>query len=125
MRSQRFTAELIEGHKGVVVVIVPFDPEAVWRRKPVRLAGRRHGWPVKGTVNRAPFEGYVGERWGRFFVMIDEGLRRAAGARVGDEVSVVVAPSTARSVLERAREQSKRTTQPSKARMDALDPTVE
>ncbi len=33
MSKARFKAELIEGHRGVTVVIVPFDPEAVWRRK--------------------------------------------------------------------------------------------
>ena len=27
MRKLEFEAELIEGHKGVTVVIVPFDPE--------------------------------------------------------------------------------------------------
>jgi|HubBroStandDraft_5_1064220.scaffolds.fasta_scaffold150360_1 hypothetical protein len=122
MGPQRFTSELIEGHKGVVVVIVPFDPEDVWQQKPVRLAERRHGWLVKGTVNRVAFDGYVGERWGRFFVMLEERLRKAAGVGVGDEVRVVLTPTAARSAFEKAVEQSKRSTQPSKARADALDP---
>lgn len=52
MPSARFVAEIVEGHKGVTVVIVPFDPEKKWRRKPVRLAGRRHGWLVRGTLVR-------------------------------------------------------------------------
>ena len=58
----RFEAELIQGHKGVTVVLVPFDPEERWSLKPVRLAGRRHGWVVAGTANGIAFEGYIGER---------------------------------------------------------------
>jgi len=46
MEKVRFNAELIEGHKGVTVVLVPFDPEKMWLQKPIRLYGRRHGWLV-------------------------------------------------------------------------------
>ncbi|HVQ63578.1 MAG TPA: hypothetical protein VMT78_03515, partial [Terriglobia bacterium] len=59
-----FNAELIKGHKGVTVVLVPFDPEEGWSRKPVRLHERRHGWLIRGTANGVPFDGYIGERWG-------------------------------------------------------------
>jgi hypothetical protein len=38
----QFEAELIQGHKGVTVVLVPFDPEEKWSIKPVRLFGRRN-----------------------------------------------------------------------------------
>ena len=119
-KGKRFQAEVIEGHKGVVAVIVPFDPEDVLGHKPVRLAGRRHGWLIEGSVSRVAFAGYVGERWGRFFVMLDDGVRRAAGIEVGDTVSVVVRPSASPKVLADAIEQSKRTTQPSRARADAV-----
>jgi hypothetical protein len=120
MRGIRFEAELVLGHKGVVVVLAPFDPEEAFGTKPVRLAGRRHGWLVKGAVNGEKLEGYIGERWGRFFVIIGEPLRRAAGVAVGDEVTVTVAPTTSRSVLAKAVEQSEQTTQPGKARRDAV-----
>ena len=46
MLETRFEAELIEGHKGVTAVIVPFNPETAWSRKPVRLDSRRDGWLV-------------------------------------------------------------------------------
>src|SRR6185369_6419528 len=49
MIKTRFEAELIEGHKGVTVVIVPFNLETAWSRKPVRLDSRRDGWLVAGT----------------------------------------------------------------------------
>jgi hypothetical protein len=123
MRSERFEAEVIEGHKGVIVALVPFDPAVAWRCPPVRLAGRRHGWPVRGTVNRVAFEGYVGERWGRFFVILDESLRKASGVATGDRVRVALAPTTSPGALAKAMEQSKVTTQPKKVRADAIDPT--
>src|SRR5947209_797946 len=92
-RAARFDAELVEGHKGVVVAVVPFDPEDVFGQKPVRLAGRRHGWVVGGSLNATKFDGYVGERWARFFIIVDPDLRRAAGVAAGDRASMVVAPS--------------------------------
>jgi hypothetical protein len=119
-RATRFDAELVEGHKGVVVAIVPFDPEDVFGRKPVRLAGRRHGWVVSGSLNGTKFDGYVGERWGRFFIIVDPDLRRAAGVAAGDRVSMVVAPSNKPGPIARAIQQSRQTTQPSKPRADVL-----
>jgi hypothetical protein len=115
-----FETELIEGHKGVTAVIVPFNPEEGWSRKPVRLAERRHGWLVSGTVNRVRFDGYIGERWGRFFITIGPELREAARVAVGDVLNVVVQPTNSKKVYERALEQSKATTQPAKARPDAI-----
>ena len=77
MGKTRFETELIAGHGGVTAVIVPFDPESIWRKKPVRLDARRDGWLVKGTVNRVRFDGYIGCRWGRFFIIIDAELPKA------------------------------------------------
>lgn len=119
MRKATFDAELIEGHKGVTVVLVPFDPEALWREVPVRLAGRRHGWPVKGTLNGVPFIGYVGDRWRRFFVIVEPALRAKANVAVGDTVAVKIEPSRSAATIATAIEQSKVTTQPKVARPDA------
>jgi Domain of unknown function (DUF1905) len=115
-----FDAELINGHKGVTVVIVPFDPEEGWSLKPVRLEARRHGWPITGKVNGVRFDGYIGERWGRFFVIIDPELREAAGVAVGETLNLVIQPAASRRVLERAIQQSRLTTQPRVARADAI-----
>ena len=122
MAKARFEAELIEGHKGVTVVIVPFPPEDVWGEKPIRLGPRRHGWLVTGTANGVPFAGYIGERWGRFFIIIDRELRAAADIAVGDAVEIVVRPTKSKAVLARARVQSQVTTAPKKPRQDAIDP---
>jgi hypothetical protein len=120
----RFEAELIEGHKGVTVVQVPFDPGDLWSQKSVRLAGRRHGWLISATANRVRFDGYIGERWGRFFIIIDEELRRRAKVHVGDMLKMTAALTDTARVLERATAQSKLTTQPKKARADVIVPTA-
>lgn len=107
-----FEAALIEGHKGVTAVIVPFDPRAVWAREPVALDARREGWLVAGTVNGVAFEGWIGCRWGRFFILIDPALRAAAGARVGDRLEIAVAPTTSATALAIATAQAPLTTAP-------------
>jgi hypothetical protein len=122
MDKVRFEAELIQGHKGVTVVLVPFDPEEKWSRKPMRLAGRRHGWLVTGSANGVKFDGYIGERWNRFFIMIDSSLRSAAQVAVGDTLKMVVEPASSARAFEHAREQSKVTTAPKTARADAINP---
>jgi hypothetical protein len=121
MARARFEAELVEGHKGVTVVLVPFDPERAWSRKPMRLAGRRHGWLVRGTLDGVAFDGYIGERWGRFFIIVERALQKAAAISIGEPVVLVVEPTTDQLVLERAILLSKRTTQPKKARVDAIE----
>jgi hypothetical protein len=115
-----FEAELIQGHKGVTAVIVPFDPEEGWSQKPVRLAERRHGWLVTGTVNDVRFDGYIGERWGRFFITIEAELRAAAKIAVGDKLQLVIQPTASQRVFDRAVEQSKATTRPGIPRPDAI-----
>ena len=121
MRRARFEAPLFEGDKGVTAVLVPFDPVEVWRAPPVRLAGRRHGWLVTGTANGARFDGYIGERWNRFFITLDEPLRVAARATVGDSVTMVIGPTSTSKAYLTALEQSRVTTQPGKPRPDAVD----
>jgi len=120
-RTARFQAELLERHKGVTAVLVPFDPEAVWKQRPVRLAGRRHGWLVRGMVNGVRFDGYIGERWNQFFLALDEALRDAARISAGDRVTVVIAPSATRRAYDAACRQSEATTQPGTLRPDVVE----
>lgn len=122
MSKERFEAALFEGHKGVTAVIVPFDPEQVWGLKPVKIRPRRDGWLVKGTVNATRFDGYIGFRWGRFFILVEPELRSAAKVSVGDVLSIVVEPTTTAKTLTKAREQAKVTTAPKKGRADANEP---
>ncbi len=122
MNKVQFEAELIEGHKGVTVVLVPFDPEEKWSRKPIRLEGRRHGWLIVGSANGVKFDGYIGERWNRFFIIIDSGLRDAANVAAGDTLKMSVEPTSSKLVHERARQQSNATTAPKSPRPDAIEP---
>jgi hypothetical protein len=122
MNKVQFDAELIEGHKGVTVVLVPFDPEENWSIKPVRLEGRRHGWLIVGSANGVGFDGYIGERWNRFFIIIDSALRSAADVAVGDSLKMRVEPTSSARVFARALQQSKVTTAPKTPRTDAIDP---
>ena len=118
-KAKRFEAELIEAHKGVIALLVPFDPEEVWQLKPYRLAGRRHGWPVTGSANGANFAAYIGERWGRFFITLEPALLRTLEAGPGQKLSMVVQPTDSPEIVDLAREQSTATTQPRVARADA------
>jgi hypothetical protein len=109
-----FEANLFQGHKGVTAVIVPFDPRAIWEREPVPLDARREGWLVAGTVNGARFEGWIGFRWGRFFLIVDAALRAAAKVAVGDALEIAIAPTDSATALAIAREQAVLTTAPRK-----------
>lgn len=92
MTKQRFTAEILTGHKGEGIV-VPFNPARVWNAKPAEVPRPwRLGYLVLGTLNGCPFEGWIGFRWGRFFMLVPEELQKAAGVSVGDEVQIVVGP---------------------------------
>src|SRR5262245_6861706 len=116
----QFDAKLIQGHKGVTVVLVPFDPEEKWSIKPVRLSGRRHGWVVAGRANGIAFDGYIGERWNRFFIIIEKNLREAAKLSLGDTLKIAVQPTSSASAVAKALEQCKVTTQPKTARAGAI-----
>jgi hypothetical protein len=90
-----FTAELLDGHKGPAV-LVPFDPGETWGASPTPTETKAYGkiaaHLVAGTMNRRRFEGCIVKRWGKFFILVDDGLRAAAGVEVGDVVRVTVEP---------------------------------
>ena len=94
------------------MVLVPIDPEQRWNLKPVRLAGRRQGWVITGSANGVEFDGYIGERWNRFFIIIEKDLRDAAEVDVGDTLKMKVQPTSNAEAFAKALSQSKVTTQP-------------
>jgi hypothetical protein len=116
----QFEGMLIKGHKDVTVVLVPFNPEEKWELKPVRLAGRRHGWVVAATANGVAFDGFIGERWNRFFIILEKDLRDSAKVSVGDLIQMTIRPTSSAAALLKAMEQSKVTTQPKTPRSDAI-----
>jgi len=111
-----FEAPLVAGHNGVTVVIAPFSPREVWGVEPVPLDDRREGWLVTGTMNGVKFDGWVGFRWGRYFIIVDAALRKAAKIGVGDSVDVAVKPTTRAKALAVAKEQAPLTTAPGRGK---------
>ncbi|MBK7642249.1 MAG: DUF1905 domain-containing protein [Planctomycetes bacterium] len=92
--SAKFEAEILMGHKGAAV-LVPFDPEEVWGIAPRKVAdqpGGQKGFRIRGTFAGARFEGWIGSRWGRRFILADEKLIRKAKVKVGDTVELVIEP---------------------------------
>ncbi|MEZ5966351.1 MAG: DUF1905 domain-containing protein [Planctomycetota bacterium] len=108
----RFRSTLVAGHKGVTALIVPFDPRATWAVEPVALDARREGWLVAGVLDGVAFFGWIGQRWGRYFTIVDSDLRAQAGVAVGDECEVALRPTTDPRALAKALEQAPRTTAP-------------
>ncbi|HTF90319.1 MAG TPA: DUF1905 domain-containing protein [Planctomycetota bacterium] len=95
IRKSVFRAELQAGHKGPAL-IVPFDPALEWGSSPVEIEsetyGVRPGHLVRGTLNGRAFEGWIGNRWGKNFILVDATLQRAAKLAIGDLVDVAIAP---------------------------------
>jgi predicted DNA-binding protein (MmcQ/YjbR family) len=91
MADAKFTAVLVEGHKGAAFE-VPFDPAERWDIAPVRLRAGRHGHRVAGKVNGVAFESAVVPRLRRFWVLIDEDVREQAKLEVGGTAKIALRP---------------------------------
>jgi hypothetical protein len=90
-RTERFEAVVLDGHKGLAFEL-PFSPAARWGVSEVRLWPGRRGYRVKGSVNAARFESVVVPRSKRFFVLVNDAMRKAGRLRAGSSVEVSVAP---------------------------------
>jgi hypothetical protein len=92
-----FETELIMGHKNIAAVLVPFAPERVWKSTAVKVDAPYSRKPqdaylVRGTIDGTPFDGWIGKRRGRRFIIIDQALRKSAGVTIGDIVELTVEP---------------------------------
>lgn len=93
--EQTFHAQILDGHKGAAV-IVPFDPAKIWDVEPATVSPPwKKGYLVSGKINRAGFEGWIGNRWGRNFILVDDELLKKARAKIGDVVRMTVSPRKA------------------------------
>lgn len=82
--ERRFRTTLAAGPRGAVIVPVPFDPDAVWGKKPVHHVNGEVGpCRIRGTVER--LEDGFGLKLGPAWV-------RDAPVRAGDDVEVTLAP---------------------------------
>jgi hypothetical protein len=94
MKTQRFEATLVQG-RDVPDLEVPFDPAAVWSLPIQHLPGGRWGYQVQGTLDGLLFQGVIVPRSGRFFLLVDAELQRAAGLSLGDTAEVLLGPRSA------------------------------
>ena len=92
MKQRRFKAEVLSGHKAANAVEVPFDPAWAWGIDPKPLWRGRKGHEVKGKLNGCAFESFIVPRSKKFWMLIDERLRRKAKVSAGDVVNVSVEP---------------------------------
>ena len=97
-KGDRFTSAVIEGHGGVRAFYVPFDPGAVWGSElvtwthPLFDGEKRKGYTARIRIGNYAFDGFIGYRWKRFFVLVDDPMIAALGIDTGDEVTVEVRP---------------------------------
>ena len=92
MKAERFTAIVLDGHKGPGFEI-PFDPGERWGVAQVRLWPGRRGYRVRGIVNKVPFESAALGRSRRFFVLVTEEMAKSAKLRVDSKVEVSLLPA--------------------------------
>jgi hypothetical protein len=92
MKQKQFQAEVLSGHKEQNAVEVPFDPAWTWGIDPKPLWRGRKGHEVKGKLNGCAFESFIVPRSKKFWMLIDERLKRKAKVSIGDVVNVSVEP---------------------------------
>jgi hypothetical protein len=92
MKLKKFKGELLSGHKDQHAVGVPFDPTWTWGIDPKPLWRGRKGHAVKGKLNGHEFQSFIVPRLKKFWLLVDEGLKRTAKVSVGQVVRVSVEP---------------------------------
>jgi predicted DNA-binding protein (MmcQ/YjbR family) len=91
MANARFTATLLDGHKGAAFE-VPFDPEERWDIPPERRRAGRNGHRVAGKVNGVAFESSVVPRSRKFWLEIDDEVRKQAKLATGVPAKIELRP---------------------------------
>lgn len=89
-----FDGILMAGHKEDAIE-VPFDPSLQWEIPPQKVRTGRNGHFVSAVVNGFQFESVVVPRMKKFFLLVDEDIRAAAGISTGDSVRVAIEPLAA------------------------------
>jgi hypothetical protein len=91
MKKEKFTAELLLGHKGAAVE-VPFDPAEMWAIAARPLWPGRRGHTVRGELNGVSFGSVIVPRSRKFWMLVDKEIQEKAGVSIGDTVRVRVQP---------------------------------
>ena len=92
MANARFTATLLDGHKGAAFE-VPFDPAERWSIEPSRLRAGRNGHRVIGTINGVGFEGAIVPRAKKFWVELDDDVQKRAKLEIGRTAKIDLRPA--------------------------------
>jgi predicted DNA-binding protein (MmcQ/YjbR family) len=95
MENARFTATLLDGHKGAAFE-VPFDPSERWSIEPSRIRAGRNGHRVIGTVNGVGFDSAIVPRAKKFWVEIDDDVMKRAKLEVGRSAKIDIRPAPAK-----------------------------
>lgn len=86
-----FNATLQAGHKQCAVE-VPFDPAEAWSLTAQPLWPGRRGYRVRASCDGVDFDGAIVSRSRRFWLLVDDDIRSAAGWREGSQLQVTIAP---------------------------------
>jgi len=95
MANARFTATLLDGHKGAAFE-VPFNPAERWSIEATRIRAGRNGHRVIGTVNGVGFDGAIVPRSKKFWVEIDDMVMKKAKLEIGDPAKIDLRPAPAK-----------------------------
>jgi hypothetical protein len=91
--SERFRAELRDGHKGAAAE-VPFDPALRWKIASRPLRPGRRGFAVRATLGGIAFDSAIVARSKRFWLLVPAEVIAAAKVGVGDAGDFSVMPAT-------------------------------
>jgi uncharacterized protein DUF1905 len=91
--GRSFEATLQSGHKQCAVEL-PFDPATTWALAAQPLWPGRRGYRVRASCDGVDFDGAVVSRSRRFWLLIDDDVRLAAGWHAGSQLHVTIAPAT-------------------------------
>jgi len=86
-----FDAVLQSGHKQCAVE-VPFDPAEAWALSAQPLWPGRRGYRVSASCDGIEFDSAVVRRSRRFWLLIDDDVRRTAGWCEGGNLHVTLVP---------------------------------
>lgn len=92
MKPVKFVGTILSGHKEDAVE-VPFDPAMRWGKPERRLWPGRRGHFVRGKLNGIPFESAVVTRSRKFYVLLRDDIKAAAGVKLGDRVQMSLEPA--------------------------------
>ena len=91
MPTEKFSAELRDGHKGCAAE-VPFDPGARWAIAAEALWPGRRGFRVRARLNDTVFETAIVARSRKFWLLVPADIAQLSAVSVGESACFAVLP---------------------------------